>query len=71
MSRLLFWLAIASFAWMAIRRLLLRAGQSTGGKRPPIRIDVRESSASSVICATCSTQYVPQQTGWQCPQCKR
>lgn len=75
MTRLLFFLALAVFGLIAARRWTQKIGQgkSSQGKsqRPPRSVRVKDNSVASVICATCRTEYRPDETAWQCPTCQR
>lgn len=70
MTRLLFFLALAVFGLIAARRWTQKISQ---GKqpRPPRSVRVKDNTVASVICATCRTEYRPDETAWQCPKCER
>jgi hypothetical protein len=69
MTRLFFFLALAVFGLMAARRWT----SGVGNKRPraPRPVPRNDNEVASVICATCRTEYRPNETAWQCPKCQR
>lgn len=81
--RLLFFLGLAMFGLIAARRWTEKLG-GKGNPRPrrsnsqrfgrpvaPRPVPRNDESVASVICATCRTEYHPDETAWQCPKCKR
>jgi len=70
MTRLLFFIALAVFGLMAARRWTSKVG---GKQRPqaPRPVPRNDNEVASVICATCRTEYRPNETAWQCPKCER
>lgn len=74
MTRLLFFVALAVFGLMAARRWTSKVGNPRPPRpRPVPRNDKRDvhDEVASVICATCRTEYRPNETAWQCPKCER
>ncbi len=74
MTRLLFFLALAVFGLIAARRWTQKMGGGSGSSskgKPARPVRVKDNTVASVICATCKTEYRPDETAWQCPSCQR
>lgn len=70
--RLLFFLALAVFGLIAARRWTEKLGRKGSTRpRPPRPVPRHDEQVASVICATCRTEYRPEETAWQCPKCQR